>query len=71
MEKSFERFLLENNLINRFLFNIRKFSFNPNWGIRNIPKDDYIKLSFKWGDTPQGKDYWQDIDKKWLNKIYS
>lgn len=71
MEKSFELFLLENEILHKFIYNLKKYAFNPNWSIRNIPKDDYIILSFDWDKTAQGRDFWENINKKWLNKLYN
>ena len=42
-------------------FDLKMFDFGPN---------SWIDRAFTWMDTPQGHDYWEDLDSKWRNTIY-
>lgn len=29
-------------------------------------KSSFLGTAFRWADTPEGRDYWSEIDKKWV-----
>jgi len=68
----FYNFLNDNNIIDKYVYNIEKYSFNTNNDLSNIisflgklMESHYIVNSFNWGITPEGYSYWEQINKKW------
>lgn len=47
-----------------------KYAMNPNWNIDNINKlilgpKEIISFSFLWQETPEGHEFWSDLNKEY------
>lgn len=47
-----------------------KYSMNPNWNIDHINKlilgpKEIISFSFLWADTPEGREFWSNLNKEY------
>ena len=56
-------FLKKEGVIRKFITNIQ----NADWGhtTKKVFKIRGIDTAFTWLDTPEGHDYWDDIDEKY------
>jgi hypothetical protein len=72
MKEKFLEFLVENGAYDSYMYHyakqVRNVSFDE-WyeGLRD--KSDVLWSAFIWGDTPEGHDYWKDLNKKFLSLI--
>jgi hypothetical protein len=67
--EDFGDFLEENGVLDKFVNNFYKFgdgyTLNYYLIINEEYKEDYIDSAFSWIKTPEGFDFWVDIDYKW------
>jgi len=78
-DKEFVKFLKDNHCYNEFIINFenqlesstgRKFGnihkeTNLKDYIKNTKKYDYIQYPFYWDNTPEGENYWEDLEDRW------
>jgi len=76
-EKDLVHFLIENNVAIRFTRNLKESRFGivrkgvklkTSRLLRPLPPEKYIQ-SFSWDHTKQGKPFWLDIHKKWIERL--
>lgn len=73
--KVFKEFLHKNGCYRKFVDNLepsdseyKKYQ-NFEVKLKYSEPDDFIICSFVWSKTPQGSDYWNEINNKWLDKL--
>lgn len=74
MEQEFKNFLLENNCKKAFIDNLEKFGplqwhrcGNINEFLKKTNEYDYLEDAFLWQNTPEGDDFWNMLNEKWLD----
>lgn len=81
-KRKFIQFLKENDALIPFCVNLaispwtrkhKRPSHEYNWGNKSLSKhltlkrpSDYINYAFQWEGTPEGKQYWANLDYKWV-----
>lgn len=75
MINTFIEFLKDNNLYDMYMSNMPKSDIETYGDIESIldsrisNPEDYIISPFIWRDTPQGREFWFNIDNLWTNTI--
>ena len=69
MEQIFIEFLKEHEAYENFIRNLES---DPEYScldelFNTIYYSEWISLAFIWKDTPEGHDYWADLDFIWAN----
>lgn len=64
----FKRFLENNKIFDIFCDNLKADASCNNFDclFKNTTAPGFIYGAFYWDKTPQGRDFWQDINDKWL-----
>lgn len=69
MKESFIKFLEDNNALDLFKANLSKidrdfdFYINQKYRMPSL----IIDTAFTWSETPQGRQFWCDLDREWRN----
>jgi len=69
------KFLRKNKIRRIFIRNFNKYPLNLRYEtIAELCNDDiapidWIRLAFRWGATPEGKDYWETISSDWIQYL--
>jgi len=62
LDPVFKAFLIANNILNNYNNNYdEEFSKNIDMNI----KENFIACAFNWIESPEGHDFWEEIDDKW------
>lgn len=70
--KIFIDFLKKHKVLNQYVNNVARYRGNELLFFRNIFKQDpkeYVAGPFLWGCSPEGIDFWNGINQKWLKLI--
>lgn len=70
--KIFIDFLKENNCLDQYKNNVKSFHVNDLIFFRNIFNQDpkgYVTSPFLWVGSPEGPDFWKDINQKWKSEL--
>jgi len=72
--KRLESFLITNKCLKEWTYNIKSYLNDYNqhgiqYFYKHINAKQYIQFAFAWCETPEGQDFWEDIDKKWQNYL--
>jgi len=61
---TFKDFLIENNVWELYQANLTFDCIET-----KATKKNWINFAFKWRETPQGYNFWSDLNKKWLEAL--
>lgn len=68
----FYKFLKKHNCLRAFIKNILRENrciIDKNWSILEIlTRYTAISVGFIWARTEEGAQYWEELDKKWINE---
>lgn len=64
--KEFKQFLIDNNCLESYLYNLKHFKFSS---VSTAPFHRLILYAFKWAATKEGWDFWDKLDNKWKIRI--
>jgi len=70
MKKEFIRFLKKKRMYSKFIKNYKKRG--SQYDIQDVvfnPPCKYIIRAFEWGETPEGLQFWWDVETEWLEII--
>jgi len=69
LKMTFYKFLSDNDALNEYLDNIKKVNDTPislEYLVKkSVNGTDLISSAFIWGSSPEGYEYWRDLDMKW------
>jgi len=69
LKKTFDEFLKKHRVYGKYYQNIRTSNLTVEWMIENVIKnneeDMLISGAFGWLNTPEGDDFWSNIDYLW------
>ena len=71
MKRKFRKFLSDNNCITEWYRNVQndKHHTNLNYLFNKHPPTDFICCPFAWYATPEGVEFWINLEKKWKEEI--
>ena len=78
--KEFYKFLLNNNLLDKYLYNFRNNKSPMLFGCKdtdiwyvldNKLSTTFIFDAFSWSDSPEGYSFWERINDEWYNRSYN
>jgi len=64
MEERFTQFLIDNDCLTNFKRQIPDMSF-----VASLAPVDWILMSFDWDNTPEGGEFWEEINSKWYKEV--
>ena len=67
---NFRNFLIRNEALYKFceaVYKLKGLTFNQAISKQLPSYSGIIMFSFPWADTPEGRDYWANLDTKWKN----
>jgi len=69
LKMTFYKFLSDNDALNEYLKNVKRGNstdITPEYLVKKSVNDtDLISSAFIWGSSPEGYEYWRDLDMKW------
>lgn len=70
--KIFIEFLKKHKVLDQYRNNVAPYHGNELQFFRNIFKRDpkgYVTGAFLWAGSPEGPDFWKDINQKWQSEL--
>lgn len=64
MEERFIQFLIDNDCLINFKRQIPDMSL-----VASLAPVDWILMSFDWDNTPEGSEFWEEINSKWYKEV--
>ena len=68
-DKELSDFLHYHNAYDNYIKNVIEYGRDVKYFIEHTGKSSYISAAFTWESTPQGHDYWSDINKIWIDYL--
>lgn len=70
MKEKFINFLKVNKAHEKFIKNLRNSRYSSIDEFEDEEYDDWILNAFRWDKTPEGEEYWQELDDMWCNQVW-
>lgn len=64
MEERFIQFLIDNDCLTNFKRQIPDMSL-----VVSLAPVDWILMSFDWDNTPEGGEFWEELNSKWYKEV--
>lgn len=64
MEERFIQFLIDNDCLTNFKRQIPDMSL-----VASLAPVDWILMSFDWDNTPEGGEFWEELNSKWYKEV--
>jgi len=68
-DDKFVKFLIDNNIYDRFIYNIKNDKGYLSQNDEHLNRSQYISYTFGWGDSKEGYKFWLGINHKWRNHL--
>jgi len=71
--ENFYNFLVDNKVLDQFIYNFDNYKLKEmNYSeLLHRNKNDYILWAFAWDETPEGHDFWLNLNYKWIDFLHT
>jgi hypothetical protein len=69
LPKTLCEFLEQNNAIDKFLENVNSVEQSSYTTVLTHSPQEFLMMGFIWKETPEGSDYWAELNLKWENLV--
>jgi hypothetical protein len=70
-DEDFYKFLVDNNALDKYIYNFDNYKEINYSELLHKNKNQYILWSFDWSNTPEGHEFWSNLNYKWINFLHT